>query len=133
MILEKVNKMSMIKFLLNYWKEIAIGIIIGASVFVFTSWIEGAAEIKNLKAQIVIAGEQNANLQSKLDGYAKAEDEAKQAQKIMLENRKIIVEDLTKEINKLRSQVIPKDCQGAVNYGIKYKDDMKWPEKRSSQ
>lgn len=120
-------------FLGSYWKEIAVGILIGFAVFVVTSWWSGTAEISRLKTQLNFAAVQNEALQEKITAYESAEQEAKTAQKIMLENRKIIVEDLTKEINKLRTQVIPKDCQGAVNYGIKYKDDMKWPEKRSSQ
>ena len=120
-------------FLCGYWKEIAVGIIIGFAVFVVTSWWSGTAEISRLKTKLNFAAVQNEALQEKITAYESAEQEAKTAQKIMLENRKIIVEDLAKEINKLRTQVIPKDCQGAVNYGIKYKDDMKWPEKRSSQ
>ena len=128
--------MAMIKFgfgfFTKYWQEIAIGIVCGALFFVTVSWWTQAAEIGRLKTQLNMAAVQNETLKERVDAYEKAEVEAKNAQKIMLENRKIIVEDLTKEINKLRNQVIPKDCQGAVNYGIKFKDDMKWPE-RSSQ
>ena len=128
--------MAMIKFgfgfFTKYWQEIAIGIVCGALFFVTVSWWTQAAEIGRLKTQLNMAAVQNETLKERVDAYEKAEVEAKNAQKIMLENRKIIVEDLTKEINKLRTQVIPKDCQGAVAYGIQYRDDMKWPE-RSSQ
>ena len=119
-------------FLGSYWKEIAVGILIGFAVFVVTSWWTGTAEISRLKTQLNFAAVQNEALQEKITAYEQAEDEAKKSIAVVLENRKEIITTLTKEINKIRSQVIPKDCQGAVNYGIKYKDDMKWPE-RSSQ
>ena len=33
-----------------------------------------------------------------------------------------------KEINSIRTQPIPKDCEGAINYGIKMKGDLQWPK-----
>lgn len=118
-------------FLGGYWKEIAVGILIGFAVFVVTSWWYGTAEISRLKTQLNFAAIQNEALQEKVTAYEKAEVDAKKAQDEVLKNREIIVTTLTKEINKIRTQVIPKDCQGAVNYGIQYKDDLKWPEKQS--
>lgn len=116
----------------NYWKELAVGILISFAVFVVTSWWSGTAEISKLKTQLNFAAVQNEALQEKVAAFETAQEESKKTQEISLKNREIIVTTLTKEINKLRSQVIPKDCNGAVNYGIQFKDDMKWPE-RSSQ
>ena len=124
--------LKILDFITGYWKEIAVGILIGFAVFVVTSWWTGTAEISRLKTQLNFAAVQNEALQEKITAYEQAEDEAKKSIAVVLENRKEIITTLTKEINKLRTQTIPKDCQGAVNYGIKYKDDMKWPE-RSSQ
>jgi type II secretory pathway pseudopilin PulG len=118
-------------FLGGYWKEIAVGILIGFAVFVVTSWWTGTAEIARLKTQLNFAAVQNEALQEKVTAYEKAEVDAKKAQDEVLKNREIIVTTLTKEINKIRTQIIPRDCNGAVNYGIQYKDDLKWPEKRS--
>ena len=124
--------LKILDFITGYWKEIAVGILIGFAVFVVTSWWTGTAEISRLKTQLNFAAVQNEALQEKITAYESAGQEAKKSIAVVLENRKEIITTLTKEINKLRTQTIPKDCQGAVNYGIKYKDDMKWPE-RSSQ
>lgn len=121
-----------IGFFTQYWKDIAIGIIIGALVFITVSWWGQAAEIGRLKTQITMAAQQNETLQEKVTAYEQAEDQAKKSIQVVLENRKEIITVFQKEINKLRTQTIPKDCNGAVNYGIQYKDDLKWPE-RSSQ
>jgi outer membrane murein-binding lipoprotein Lpp len=119
-------------FLGGYWKEIAVGILIGFAVFVVTSWWTGTAEISRLKTQLNFAAVQNEALQDKVTAFESAEQAAKDNQAKSLKDREIIVTTLTKEINKIRTQVIPKDCNGAVAYGIQFKDDMKWPE-RSSQ
>ena len=123
--------LKILDFITGYWKEIAVGILIGFAVFVVTSWWTGTAEISRLKTQLNFAAVQNEALQEKITAYESAEQEAKKSIAVVLENRKEIITTLTKEINKIRSQVIPKDCQGAVNYGIQYKDDMKWPQERS--
>lgn len=112
----------------NYWKELAVGILISFAVFVVTSWWSGTAEISKLKTQLNFAAVQNEALQEKVAAFETAQEESKKTQEISLKNREIIVTTLTKEINKIRAQVIPKDCNGAVNYGIQYKDDLKWPE-----
>ena len=119
-------------FLTTYWKDIAIGIIIAASAFIFISWLNGTAEISRLKTQLTMAAQLNETLETKVHAFESAEQKVKESQEKSLKDREIIVATLTKEINKLRTQVIPKDCQGAVAYGIQYRDDMKWPE-RSSQ
>jgi hypothetical protein len=125
--------MAMIKFgfgfFTKYWQEIAIGIVCGALFFVTISWWSQAAEIGRLKTQLTMAAQQNETLQTKVDAFETAEQIVKENQAKSLKDREIIVTTLTKEINKLRTQVIPKDCNGAVNYGIQFKDDMKWPER----
>lgn len=120
------------KFVASYWRQIALCIIIATGVFIVTSWYQGSAEIARLKTQLNFAAEQNEHLQSKVEAFEKAEETAKENQQKSLKDREIIVTTLTKEINKIRTQVVPKDCNGAVNYGIQFKDDLKWPE-RSSQ
>ena len=120
------------KFVTSYWRQIALCIIVATGIFIITSWHQGSAEIARLKTQLNFAAEQNSHLQTKVEAFEKAELLAKENQQKSLKDREVIVTTLTKEINKLRSQVIPKDCNGAVNYGIQFKDDMKWPE-RSSQ
>jgi len=120
--------LNLTKSAFTYWKEIAICIIVATGVFIVTSWYQGSAEIARLKTQLNFAAEQNDNLKNKVDAFEKAEQLAKENQEKSLKDREVIVSILTKEINKLRTQVIPKDCQGALAYGIKYKDDMKWPE-----
>lgn len=115
-------------FFQTYWKEICAGIIVGFTVYVFNSWWEGTAEISRLKTQLNFAKVQNDAMQERVDAYEKAGQEAKKTIDLAIENRQEIIGVFQKEINKLRAQVIPKDCNGAVNYGIKYKDDMKWPE-----
>ena len=119
-------------FFISYWRELAIGVIIGALVFVIFSWWGQTAEIARLKTQLTMGEQINNGLKERISVYEKAEEQSKLAIENADKNRQQIVAVLQKEINKIRTQVIPKDCQGAVNYGIQYKDDLKWPE-RSSQ
>ena len=119
-------------FLTTYWKDIAIGIVIAALAYISVTWWNQTIEIGRLKTQITMAAQQNETLQAKVNAYESAEEQSKAAIENADKNRVQIIATLQKEINKIRTQTIPKDCSGAVNYGIQYKDDMKWPE-RSSQ
>ena len=128
--------MAMIKlgfnFFTKYWQEIAIGIVCGALFFITLSWWTQAVEIGRLKTQLTMAAQVNETLQTKVTAFEKAELEQKKAIDVANQNRVEIINTLQKEINKIKAQPIPKDCKGAVDYGIQYRDDMKWPE-RSSQ
>jgi hypothetical protein len=115
------------KFVTVYWRQIALCIVVATGVFIITSWYQGSDEIGRLKTQLNFAAEQNSALQSKVEAFEKAEQLAKDNQEKSLKDREVIVTVLTKEINKLRTQVIPKDCNGAVAYGVKFKDDLQWP------
>ena len=125
--------MALIKFgfgfFTKYWQEIAIGIVCGALFFVTTSWWSQAAEIGRLKTQLTMAQQVNETLKTKVDAFEKAEEDQKKAIEVANKNRVEIITTLQKEINKIKAQIIPKDCNGAVNYGIQYKDDLKWPER----
>ena len=127
--------MAMIKFgfsfFTRYWQEIAIGIVCGALFFITISWWHQAAEIGRLKTQLTMAEQVNDTLKEKVSSFEKAEEQAKVTIANADKNRQEIISVLQKEINKIRTQTIPKDCQGAVNYGIQYKDDLKWPQERS--
>lgn len=115
-------------FIANYWRDIAIGIIVAALGFITVSWWGQAVEIGRLKTQLTMAAQQNETLQTKVSAYEQAEETAKENIAKADKNRQEIINVLTKEINKVRNQPIPKDCNGAVAYGIKFKDDMKWPQ-----
>lgn len=123
--------MAMIKLGFNlftaYWKEIAIGVIIGALVFISLSWWHQGAEINKLKTQLTMAEQVNDTMKEKVSSFEKAEQQAKITIENADKNRQEIIKTFQVEINKIRTQAIPKDCKGAVNYGIQYKDDLKWP------
>lgn len=117
----------LLKTVFSYWREIAVAIIVATGVFILMSWWEGSAEISRLKTQLNFAAEQNENLVEKIAIYDKAEAVARERIERTTKERAEIVQILTKEINKIRNQPIPKDCQGAVDYGVKFKDDLQWP------
>ena len=124
--------MAMIKLGLglfsSYWREIAIGLIIAVLAFISISWWHQGAEINKLKTQLTMAEQVNDTLKEKVSSYEKAEEQAKITIENADKNRQQIIKTFQLEINKIRTQVIPKDCNGAVNYGIQYKDDLKWPK-----
>lgn len=117
-----------LKVLLSYWKEIAIGIIISILAFISISWWNQGAEINRLKTQLTMAAQVNDTLKEKVNAFEKAEEQSKVTIANADKNRQEIIKTVQLEINKIRTQVIPKDCNGAVNYGIQYKDDLKWPK-----
>lgn len=114
-------------FIANYWRDIAIGIIVAALGFITISWWSQAVEIGRLKTQLTMAAQQNETLQEKISAFEQAEAQANTAIAIADKNRQEIIKSVQVEINKIRTQVVPKDCNGAVNYGIQFKDDLKWP------
>ena len=120
--------MMALKVLLTYWREIAIGIIISILCFISISWWNQGAEINRLKTQLTMAAQVNDTLKEKVHAFEKAEEQAKVTIANADKNRQEIIKTVQLEINKIRTQVIPKDCNGAVNYGIQYKDDLKWPK-----
>ena len=66
------------------------------------------------------------HLQEMLDDLDKEAEAQKEKIKQAEAERKILVEKIAKDINIIRMQPIPKDCQGAIDYAIKNKGDLKW-------
>lgn len=125
--------MAMIKlglgFFTSYWREIAIGLIIAITAFITISWWHQGAEINRLKTQLTMAEQVNDTLKEKVSSFEKAEEQAKVTIANADKNRQEIIKTFQVEINKIRTQAIPKDCNGAVNYGIQFKDDLQWPKR----
>jgi hypothetical protein len=121
----------MISFLLffkTWYKELALGFVIGTLVYIIFSWWGGNAEISRLKQQLSIYSQQNEQLQTQVSAYEKQSEiiKAKVAEASHERDKMVIV--LSKEINKIRNQPIPKECDKAIAYGIQYKGDLQWPE-----
>ena len=115
-------------FIGNYWEQICIGIVIGGLTFVSIDWWKQDVEIRQLKGQINLLTHEAAELSDKLDAYKKAEIDVQKSIEAANKNRQQIINVFQKEINTIRNQQIPKDCAGAINYGIKMKGDLMWPK-----
>lgn len=116
------------RFFGNYWKEVAIGIVCGTLFYISASWWKQEAEIRGLRDQIAMFVNENSELHDKVNAYKKAEINLQAAIEASDKNRQKIIAVFQKEINSIRTQPIPKDCEGAVNYGIKMKGDLQWPK-----
>ena len=116
-----------LKGILQNWQAIAIAIILGTLFYIIFAWWGANAEISRLKAQINLCSDRNEVLLQQISTFESAENLAKAKLKQASEERKEIITSLSKEINKIRIQSIPKDCNAAVEYGIKYKGDLQWP------
>ena len=116
-----------LKGILQNWQAIAIAIILGTLFYIIFAWWGANAEITRLKAQINLCSDKNEALLQQISTFESAENLAKEKLKQASEERKEIITSLSKEINKIRVQNIPRDCNAAVAYGIKFKDDLQWP------
>lgn len=119
--------MTFLKILATYWKDIAIAIVLATLFWIIFAWWGSNAEIAFLKTQLANCREENATLSSRVATYQQAAQLLEDKQKSASKERQQFATLLSKEINSLRNQIIPKDCPAAVDYGIKYKDDLKWP------
>lgn len=116
-----------LKLLISHWKDIAISIVLATLIYIIFAWWGANAEIANLKVQLSVSREEAALLRDRVAKHQEAELILEEKQKHASKERQQIASVLSKEINNLRNQIIPKECPQAVQYGIKYKDDLKWP------
>lgn len=119
---------TILRFISNYWKDIAIGIVCATLFYISTSWWYQEAEIKGLRSQLSLMTHENAELHERVQAYQKSAYDSQLAIEASDKNRQKIIAVFQKEINSIRTQQIPKDCEGAVNYGIKMKGDLLWPK-----
>lgn len=116
-----------LKLLISHWKDIAISIVLATLIYIIFAWWGANAEIANLKVQLSVSREEAALLRDRVAKHQEAEQILEEKQKTASKERQQLASVLSKEINNLRNQIIPKECPEAVQYGIKYKDDLKWP------
>lgn len=116
-----------LKLLISHWKDIAISIVLATLIYIIFAWWGANAEIANLKSQLSTCREESAVQRARIEKQQQAELILEEKQKIASKERQQLATVLSKEINSLRNQIIPKECPAAVEYGIKYKDDLKWP------
>ena len=117
-----------IRFFGNYWKEVAIGIVCGTLFYISVDWWKQEAEIRGLRSKLALITHEASELNDKVNAYKKAEIDLQAAIDASDKNRQKIIAVFQKEINSIRTQPIPKDCEGAINYGIKMKGDLQWPK-----
>lgn len=120
--------LTLLSFFKNWYKEISIVIIVGTLVYIVFSWWGGNAEIARLKGQLNVYADKNEQLLVQIKSYEKQSEiiKAKVAEASHERDKMVVV--LSKEINKIRNQPIPKECDKAIAYGIQYKGDLQWPE-----
>lgn len=116
-----------LKLLISHWKDIAISIVLATLIYIIFAWWGANAEIANLKVQLSVSREEAELLRDRVAKHQEAELILEEKQKQASKERQQLASVLSKEINNLRNQIIPKECPEAVQYGIKYKDDLKWP------
>lgn len=116
-----------LKLLASYWKDIAMAIIVGFLVYVVFAWWGSNAEISRLNLTISNQTKSIELLQLQVASYQEAAKDLKENVETASRERKNIAILLSKEINKIKNQQIPKDCNKAIEYGIKNKGDLQWP------
>lgn len=118
----------MLTALLKYWKE---GIIILAFIVcgLFVSDVALAKRDLSLaKIRIAQLETEREALVQRLDTLAILSKEQITKLEEADTQRIKILGDLSKNINSLRRQQIPKDCSSAVEFAIKNKEDLSWPK-----
>ena len=117
-----------LSFLKNWYQEISIAVVVGTLVYIVFSWWGGNAEIARLKGQLNVYADKNEQLLVQIQTYEVQSTliKAKVAEASAERDKMVVV--LSKEINKIRNQPIPKECDKAIAYGIQYKGDLQWPE-----
>lgn len=113
-------------FLRSYWREVLIaGGFVITGLFV-TNYFHMRDELAICDTKYEQQEVEKKQLQTQLDDLNKQADEQKEKIKQAEAERQVIVEKIAKDINTIKLQTIPKDCQGAIDFAIKNKGDLKW-------
>lgn len=113
-------------FLKSYWREalIAAGFVITG--LMVTNYFHMRDELAICDTKYEQLEAEKKQLQTMLDNLGKEAEAQKEKIKEAEAERKILIQKIAKDINNLRNQPIPKDCNGAVEFAIKNKGDLKW-------
>lgn len=113
-------------FFRNYWKEMVIIVgVVAIGLFVM-NYFHLRDELAQKEIIIQQIEKEKKGLKLTLENLSKISEEQQNRIKEADEERKKVLDKLAKDINKIRLQTIPKDCQGAVDFAIKNKGDLKW-------
>ena len=120
--------LAFIALVVKYWKDAIIAVIFVLCGLVVADAIIVNTELTRARVIITQLQTEKVALTGQLDILADLE--AKQTKKLddAEDQRKMVMDDLSKKINSIRIQPIPKDCQGAVDYAVKNKGDLSWPK-----
>ena len=120
--------MNLIKLAFSFWKEILIALLIGSTVMLWQMNSVKAERIGIISESLDEKNKRLEKAEGKLDTIAKATESANIAYQSAEVKRLEVISKMASEINIIRLQQPPKDCQKAVEWSILRKDDLSWPK-----
>lgn len=112
----------------TYWKLALVAIILLTCAGFVANEIHIRHELADARVEIATLKSEKQELTNHLTVLA---DLSKEQSKKLDDAKALqgeIMADLSKKINTLKLQQIPKDCTGAIDYAIKNKGDLTWPK-----
>ena len=117
-------------FLLGKWREILI-VLLGATAFYYNMQSHRYEDKLDLKTeQLTTCSESLKNALARIELIDTATAEADAAHRESEAKRLAIISALSNQVNNIRKQEPPKDCQKAVEWAIQNKGDLSWPAKQ---
>lgn len=118
-----------ISILLGRWREIALILVIAIASFYKMQSLKFEEKLVFKTEQYTIVADQLAKVNSEIEIFRKAaEDSAKESREAEIK-RLAIIASMSNQINNMRKQEPPKDCQKAIDWAVQNKGDMSWPVK----
>ena len=112
----------------RYWRELVLALcFVFVGCFVFDAF-QTKDELHMARTRIVQIQTEKQQLTAKLDYLAKVSDLQLEKMEAAEVQRMHIISQLSKTVSSIRSQQVPKDCQGAVDFAVKNKGDLSWPK-----
>ena len=116
----------MIGLILSRWREMIMVLLLGSLVYIVTDWRGQSAKIATLNESSSLISSQ---LKAAIDKNAFYETEALKAveQRNIADQKRVeVIAQLSKQLNILRNQNPPKECEKAVEWAITQKGDLQW-------
>ena len=118
----------MLLSILKFWREGLLVVLVGLLWLSHSQNSLLSEEVKMNKAQYQEYKGKYEDVQHQMDIINQSIEDQKVKLKESEVARQKIITSLTGQVNILRKQTPPKDCQKAVDWAITQKDDLAWPK-----
>lgn len=118
--------LEMFKVVLSFWREALIALLLATCWFLHSDLEIKKEKLANTEQNLSQCKGDLKDVRGKLEVFEKASKDADEAHRQSEKKRLAIITELVGQVNTLRNQSPPKDCQQAIEWAIANKGDLSW-------